>query len=162
MSPRARAGPFAAEVMRQLAHLRLAGGGNATYPFDSYNSSNWYTNPAVDWTDLIGLKSITPNTWYDMVWQIHWSCDPANESTSGFVNWWINGNLVGHYTGPTLLWVKTGEDGVATNGCNQAYLQTGDYRPTDSDAGYSQPASDMYHAGTMIGPTAASIGENLP
>ena len=59
---------------------RIFGGGNASYPFDSYNSSNWYTNPAVDWTDLIGLKSITPNTWYDMVWQIRWSCAPGQQS----------------------------------------------------------------------------------
>ena len=141
---------------------RIFGGGNASYPFDNDNSSNWYTNPAVDWTDLIGLKSITPNTWYDMVWQIGWSCAPAGSPSTGFVNWWINGKRVGSYVGPTLLWVTTGQGGVTTDGCNQAYLQTGYYRPDDAEAGYAQPTESVDHAGTMIGPTAASIGENLP
>ncbi len=141
---------------------RIIGGGNSANPFDYYGSSNWYKNPAVDSTDLIGLRSITPNTWYDMVWQIKWSCASATDPSTGFVNWWINGTKVGTYVGPTLLWVKTGEGGVPTDGCNQAYLQTGTYRPDDSEAGYAQPPQSVYHAGTMIGATAASIGENLP
>lgn len=131
---------------------RIAGGGDAAHPLDGYKSRDWFDNPAMHYGELIGLRSITPGVWYDMVWEFHWSC-----TTGGWVTWWIDGKQVGHYNGPTLEYVKRGEDGYPTNGCNQGYWDDGDYRP----AGLTTP-SDVLHAGTMNGPTAASIGERLP
>ncbi len=61
---------------------------------------------------------------------------------------WVDGKQVGNYNGPTLEYVVRGEDGYPTNGCDQGYWDDGDYRP----AGISVP-SDVFHAGTMIGPT---------
>ncbi len=131
---------------------RIAGGGNAADPMDSYGPSNWSTNPAAQYGYIYAIRSITPNKWYDVVWKISWSC-----TTGGSVTMWVNGAQVGSYSGPTLSYVVSAEDGYPTNGCNQGYWDDGDYR----SSGDTTP-SDVFHAGTMIGPTAASIGENLP
>ncbi len=70
----------------------------------------------------------------------------------------MNGKQVAFYRGPTLQYLSNAP-GTSGGGANQAYLILGYYRPTDRDAGYAQPTESVYHAGTMIGPTAAAIGE---
>jgi hypothetical protein len=137
---------------------RVVGGGNATYPFDSYNSSNWYTNPAVHYAHLVGLKNVPTNRWIDMVWNIRWDWRSKASGGQGYVKWWINGTLVATYTGPTLLYVKTGQNGVVngTNGGNQGYMQHGFY----TGSGWIGSKTDyLYHAATELGPTAASVGK---
>jgi hypothetical protein len=140
---------------------RIFGGGSPTYPFNSYTSANWYKNPAVDWDYIIGLHTIPTGQWLDMVWHINWDWRSTASGGTGGMQWWINGQQVGSYTGPTLLYLSNAP-GYSAGGANQAYLQDGYYRPTDADAGYAQPTASVYHGATMIGPTAASIGESLP
>ena len=140
---------------------RVFGGGSPAHPFDGYDSTNWSQNPTVHWAYLIGLTNVPSDTWLDMVWNVHWDWRSMHSGGQGAMRWWINGRLVGTYVGPTLLYVTRGEGGVATHGGNQAYLQTGYYRPDDAEAGYPQPTASVFHAATMIGPTAQSIGENL-
>ena len=142
----------------QRFSCRIFGGGSPAHPFDDYGSTNWSQNPAVSWEYMIGLHTIPTGQWLDMVWHIHWDCQSAASGGTGMMQWWINGNLVGTYNGPTLLYLSNAP-GTRGGGCNQAYLQTGYYRPDDAEAGYAQPAESVYHAATMIGPTAASIGE---
>ena len=137
---------------------RIFGGGSPANPFDNYDSSNWYRNPAVDWDYMIGLRRLVTGKWLDMVWNIGWDWRSTANGGNGYVSWWINGKLVGFYRGPTLLYL-TNAPGTSGGGANQAYLTLGYYRPTDGDAGYAQPTESVYHAGTMIGPTAAAIGE---
>lgn len=91
------------------------------------------------------------NHWYDIVYEIHW-----DYQSTGWVKEWLDGRLLGTYNGPTLYYF------TSLNGPGQGYLQHGFYRPTDARAGYAQPDDYVYHAATMVGPTAASIGENLP
>ncbi len=137
---------------------RIFGGGSPADPFDNYDSSNWYRNPAVDWDYMIGMRRLVTGQWLDMVWNIDWDWRSTADAGNGYVSWWINGKLVGFYRGPTLLYLSNAP-GTSGGGANQAYLQTGYYRPDDSEAGYAQPTASVYHAGTMIGPTAAAIGE---
>jgi hypothetical protein len=140
---------------------RIFGGGSPAHPFEGYDSTNWFQNPAVHWAYLIGLRHVPSATWLDMVWNVRWDWRSLQSGGRGRMRWWINGRLVGTYAGPTLLYVRRGEGGVPTHGGNQAYLQTGYYRPDNRMAGYAQPTTSVYHAATMIGPTARSIGESL-
>ncbi len=110
---------------------RIFGGGSPTYPFDSYSSQNWYQNPAVQYDYMIGLNSIPRGQWLDMVWHINWDWRSQADGGQGGVSWWINGQQVGSYTGPTLLYLSNAP-GRTGGGANQAYLQDGLYRPTDS------------------------------
>ena len=137
---------------------RILGGGSPGDPFDNYGPADWYRNPAVDWAYMIGLRRLVTGKWLDMVWNIGWDWRSTADGGSGYVSWWINGKLVGFYRGPTLLYLSNAP-GTSGGGANQAYLILGYYRPTDGDAGYAQPSESVYHAGTIIGPTAAAIGE---
>jgi hypothetical protein len=138
---------------------RIFGGGNAQHPFDDYDSTDWYRNPAVSWAYDIGLRTVQTGVWYDMVWHIDWDWRSSASGGNGSMTWWIDGQRVATYTGPTLLYLSNAPGANGGGGPNQGYLQTGYYRPTNADAGYAQPTDTVYHAGTMIGPTCTSIGE---
>jgi hypothetical protein len=140
---------------------RIFGGGSPTYPFNKYTSANWYKNPAVDWDYIVGLHTVPTGQWLDMVWHIDWDWRSTASGGQGGMQWWINGQQVGSYAGPTLLYLSNAP-GYSAGGANQAYLTDGYYRDTDADAGYAQPTASVYHGATMLGPTAASIGESLP
>ncbi len=137
---------------------RTLGGGSPAHPFDGYDSGDWNRNPAVDWASMIGLRRLVTGKWLDMVWNIGWDWRSIADGGHGYVSWWINGKLVGFHRGPTLLYLSNAP-GTSGGGANQAYLTLGYYRPTDGEAGYAQPTESVSHAGTMIGPTAAAIGE---
>ena len=162
LGPWSDGGDTGANPSPERFSCRIFGGGSAAHPFNGYGPTDWYQNPDVSWAYVIGLHTVQAGQWYDMVWEINWDCRPQSAGGQGFMKWWINGQLVGSYIGPTLLYVDNAPGVSAAGGCNQAYLQTGYYRPTDSQAGYPQPTETVYHGATMLGPTAASVGENLP
>jgi hypothetical protein len=137
----------------QRLSTRILGGASPANPIDGYNSSNFANNPDVHQHWFVG-PSLQTGHWYHFVWHVHWDWQGA-----GLVEEWIDGVKVGSYSGPTLFYYAN--NGTGNPGPGQAYLQDGYYRPTDSDAGYAQPQVQVYHAATMIGPSAASIGENV-
>jgi len=130
---------------------RIMGGGSPQYPIDG-GTQTGYSNPAAQIHWIKG-PSIQTGHWYDLVWHVHWDWRPTGAGGTGFAQYWIDGTLMGSWRGPTLYYY------AALGGPGQACLQDGYYRPTDDIAGYSQPTVSVYHAGTMIGPTPASIGE---
>jgi Polysaccharide lyase len=136
--------------------LDIRGGGALYYPVRGVRSAN----PTVSEHWIVGPAFRTGH-WYDMVLHIHWDWRSFRAGGRGYVQYWLDGRNIGYYIGPNLYWVGTGSTGEPT-GVSQAYLQHGYYRPTDAGAGYAQPTIRIYHGATMLGPTAASIGENLP
>jgi hypothetical protein len=151
-------GVYGLAASRERFSCRIFGGGSPSAPFNNYNSADWYQNPAVDWSYMVGLPTVQTGVWYDMVWHISWDWRSTASGGHGGLTWYINGQQVASYSGPTLLYLRNAP-GTHGGGANQAYLITGYYRPTDNDAGYAQPAASVCHGATMIGPTAASIGE---
>jgi hypothetical protein len=121
--------------------MRVMGGGTPASPADTANnfSSHWYYGPVM-----------TTGHWYDMVWHIHW-----DYTSNGSMTWWLDGTQEVAFSGPTLYYMNNNNLGGA--GPSQAYLQHGIYTGTTPTGN-----EYVYQAGTMIGPTAASIGENLP
>jgi hypothetical protein len=138
----------------QRLSTRILGGGTPANPIDG-GGQDCSTNPDCQTTWLRG-PTIQTNHWYDMVWHIHWDWRANNNSGQGLVEWWLDGVKIGSYSGPNLYYYSQ------LTGPGQAYLSRGYYRPTDAEAGYAQPTNNVYHAATMLGPTATSIGENLP
>jgi Polysaccharide lyase len=144
--------------------VRVIGGGSPENPIDAtdsngqqlYDADDYWVNPDVQQDWIVG-PPLQTGQWYDMVWHIHWDWRANNAGGQGFVEYFINGTEVGSYSGPTLFYYAN--NGGGSGGPGQAYLQDGYYRPDNSDAGYSQPSITVYHAGTMIGPTSASVGE---
>ncbi len=142
---------------------RIIGGGSPAHPIDAigsggerlYTASTYRNNPEVCWDWIVGPELET-GRWYEFVWQVRWDWRSTADGGSGLVRCLVDGALVGSYAGPTLFYYA--DRGGGRTGAGQAYLQHGYYRPTDAEAGYEQPTSTIYHAGTMIGPTAASIG----
>jgi hypothetical protein len=165
---RGRYGPFSdgggrgRHRSRERFSCRIFGGGSPEHPFNGYDSANWFRNPAVRWDYMIGLRTVPTGQWLDMVWHITWDWRSTASGGQGGMQWWINGRQVGSYIGPTLLYLADAPGYRGTGGANQAYLEDGYYRGNNADAGYRQPTVSVYHAATMIGPTAASIGERLP
>jgi Polysaccharide lyase len=143
---------------------RIMGGGDAANPMDE-GTQNAATNPAGKVTWLEG-PTVQTGRWYDLAWHVHWDWRANTAGGSGSAAYYINGSEIGSYSGPTLFYDANPEGsntaGSDAPGPGQAYLQDGYYRPDDADAGYAQPTVTVDHAATMIGPTAASIGENLP
>jgi Polysaccharide lyase len=133
----------------------VLGGGSPANPIDNYARTGWAKDPDARSGWIIG-PAMQTGRWYDFVWHVHWDYRLGG---SGLVEEWINGAKVGSYSGPTLWYYAN--NGTGSAGPGQTYLQHGYYRPTDSEAGYSQPTVTVYHAATMIGPSAASIGESL-
>jgi Polysaccharide lyase len=138
---------------------RIFGGGNEQYPFDDYDSTDWYRNPAVSWHYIIGLRTVQTGVWYDMVWHVVWDWRSAASGGNGSMTWWIDGKRVATYAGPTLLYLSNAPGSGGGGGADQGYLQTGYYRPTNAEASFAQQTDTVYHAATMIGPTCTSIGE---
>ncbi len=153
---------------------RVLGGGSPSNPIDArssgavrlYTSASWYKNPDVKWTYLAGVKSIETAHWYDMVFHVKWSwqqdskngcTDPS--SATGCFEWWVDGTKVAAWSGPTLLYYADNNSDYsgATPGPGQGYMDTGYYRD-----GSATTTESVYHGATMVGSTAASIGENLP
>jgi hypothetical protein len=130
--------------------VRIEGGGSPARPLDSGAEQALYDPDArVHW---IAGPEIELNHWYVLVWHVHWDWRLTKNGGRGRVDYWIDGRRIGTYIGPTLFYYRS------LRGPGQAYLQIGYYRPTDQTAGYGQPTVSVYHAGTMIGPTGASIG----
>ncbi len=127
----------------------IMGGGDSGHPVMDQDPAR--ADPSHFKKGFIRGPSLLTGHWYDVVFEITWD---YHYSGFGRVKEWIDGSLIGTYVGPTLFWF-----GSPTNGPGQAYLDTGYYRPTDSQAGYSQPQETVIHAGTMLGPSQASIGE---
>jgi hypothetical protein len=134
---------------------RILGGGSPTNPIDPYKSSNVLSNPDAKAHWFVG-PAIQRGHWYDLVWHVKWDWRSPANGGAGLAEYWIDGAKIGSYSGPTLFYYSS------QSGPGQAYLQSGYYRPNDTTAGYSQPTAKVYHGATMIGPTAASIGTNLP
>lgn len=64
------------------------------------------------------------------------------------MNWRIDGPQGRLPRGTDALVVKTDEGSPRpTVGCNQAYLQTGYYRPDEPERGCAQPTENVHHAG---------------
>jgi hypothetical protein len=148
---------------------RVIGGASPTYPIGNYVTGNWSSDPDVRWAWFVGLNPVPYNQWIDSVWHVKWSWqqDTRNgctdtTSTTGCFEWWVNGQKVATYSGPTLFYYADNGTGTGAGGPGQAYLQHGYYRPDDAWTGYTQPQVQLYHASTMIGPTPTSIGENIP
>jgi len=142
---------------------RVVGGASPANPIDSYSSSSWFRNPDVRYAYPVGVASVQLRRWYDLVLHVKWSwqqdarngcTDPS--SRTGCFEWWVDGTKVAAWSGPTLLYYQDNNSNVsgATPGPGQGYLQTGYYRSMTGTTTVS-----VYHAATMIGPTAASIGE---
>jgi hypothetical protein len=150
---------------------RVLGGGSPTNPIDArtstgarkYGSGNWYTNPDVRWTDPIGVRQIQRGHWYDLTFKIKWSwqqdarsgcTDPS--SATGCFEWWVDGTKVASWSGPTLLYYADNNTDLSgsTAGAGQGYLDHGYYRSTSATW-----RASVYHGATMIGPTAASVGQ---
>lgn len=153
---------------------RVLGGGSPANPIDArtvngdrlYTSRSWYKNPDVKWTYLAGVRSLRTAHWYDMVFHVRWSwqqdsrngcTDPT--STTGCFEWWVDGRKVATWSGPTLLYYSDDNSDAAgsTAGPGQGYLDTGYYR-----SGAGTTTESVYHAAVMDGPSAVSIGENIP
>jgi hypothetical protein len=150
---------------------RMLGGGSPSNPIDArnsagsklYTSANWATNPDVKYTYVAGIKALGLAQWYDMTFHIKWSWQQDGKnactdstSVSGCFEWWINGTKVTSWSGPTLLYYgdNNSDDTVITAGPGQGYMDHGYYR-----SGSGTNTTSVYHAATVIGPTAASIGE---
>jgi Polysaccharide lyase len=133
---------------------RIMGGGSVADAIDT-GAEDADSNPDAQVHWIVG-PTLQPGRWYDLVWHVHWDWRANSGGGQGLAQYWIDGTEVGAYSGPNLFYYSS------LSGPGQAYLQDGYYRPTDAEAGYAQPSVTVYHAATMIGPTAASIGENLP
>ncbi len=144
---------------------RIVGGGSPADPIDAtrhgqilYGSDTYRRNRAVRQRWIVGPR-FKRRRWDDFVWHVHWDWRSNRHGGHGFVQYFINGRRIGSYHGPTLFYYAN--NGTGHGGPGQAYLKDGFYRPTNRDAGYAQPTVSVYDAATMIGPTAASIGERL-
>ncbi len=137
---------------------RILGGGSPAHPIDPYGSGDFLDDPAVREHWFRG-PSLHTGRWYDFVWHVHWDWRANRDGGRGFVESWLNWKRIGSYHGPTLFYYA--DNGTGHGGPGQAYLQHGYYRPSDSEAGYSQPSATVYQAATLIGRTARSIGERL-
>ena len=128
--------------------LRILGGGTPSDPIvGTYGTDT--ANPTWHQTWKPG-PNIQTGHWYDMVMEVHW-----DYSSAGSVTWWLDGAKEASYTGPTL-WYAT-NNGGGSAGPTQTYEMHGYYTSA------SNPGPNyVYHAETLIGATAASIGENLP
>lgn len=131
--------------------VRIMGGGSPANPID-LGEQTAYDNPdaVMKWFEGPSLQT---GHWYDLVWHVRWDWRATSQGGQGAVQYWVDQTEIGSYVGPTLFYY------AALNGPGQAYLQDGYYRPSDASAGYAQPTVSVVHSGTMIGPTAASIGE---
>jgi hypothetical protein len=129
---------------------RILGGGSAAHPAENYTSATWPQNPDVRWAWFTGLNPAPRNQWVDMAFHIKWS-----SQSDGLFEWWVNGVKKASWSGPTLLYYQN--NGLGASGPGQGYLTHGYYRPATATS-----TASLYHAATMDGPTAASIGENLP
>jgi polysaccharide lyase-like protein len=148
---------------RMRLSLRLMGGGAPIHPIEGRYCRRYagcaagaYWNPAAvtRWIRGPGLRR---GRWYDFVWHVHWDWRSQASGGRGGVEYYIDGRRIGTYRGPTLFYYA--DDGTGHPGPGEAYLEEGFYRPVDSQAGYSQPTVQVYHAESMLGPSAASIGE---
>ncbi len=137
--------------------VRVIGGGSPKRPIDPYGSSDFLRNRDVRQHWFRG-PSVRTGHWYDLVWHIHWDWR-GRAGGKGLAEYWIDGRKLGVYRGPNLFYYA--DNGTGHGGPGQAYLQHGYYRPVNAEAGYSQPTVVVYQAATMIGATAASIGEDL-
>jgi|GEM_PF-5200906 len=139
-------GPFRDGGRRgQRLSCRVIGGGSARHPADDYNSHSWPRDPAIRWRWFVGLRHVPRNRWIHMVFHIKWSW-----RSGGYFEWWVDGHRRAAWHGPTLLYYR--DNGQGRSGAGQAYLEHGYYRQRASWA------TSLYHAATMIGPTAASVG----
>jgi hypothetical protein len=144
---------------------RVMGGGDPAYPIDQTycNQSagcgqGAYWDPDAVWKWMMG-PTLQYGHWYSFVWHVHWDWRSLASGGQGLLEYFIDGTKIGTYSGPTLFYYANNGSGSA--GPGQAYMEEGFYRPLDSQAGYAQPTVQVYHAASMLGPTAASIGENL-
>ncbi len=133
--------------------VRVMGGGSPAHPIDG-GTGRAQDNPdaLVRW--LRGPELQT-SRWYQFVWHVHWDWRPNSAGGQGRMEYWLDGRLIGRYSGPTLFYYRS------LSGPGQGYLTNGFYRPDDATAGYAQPTVSVYHASTLIGPSAASVGANL-
>jgi hypothetical protein len=146
---------------------RILGGGSPQHPIDLtdassgplYTSATCMNNPDVRRHWIVGPR-LRRERWYDFVWHVPWDWRSNTAGGQGLVERFLDGHELGSYRGSTLFFYANNGTGAA--GPGQAYLQHGYYRPTDSVAGYAQPTISVYHAATMIGPSAAAVGLSLP
>lgn len=130
--------------------LQVSGGGNTAHPV---GNASVIGNPAVDTKWLRGPNLVTGH-WYHFVFHVRWDWRANINSGHGLVEYFIDGKNIGTYHGPTLFYYSQ------LHGPGQGYLSDGYYRPNNAEAGYSQPTVSVYHAGTEIGQSAASVGAN--
>jgi hypothetical protein len=122
--------------------LWVMGGASSANPVDE--KDYWCKcNPDIKDHWMIGLNTVPRDRWIEVVIHVKWTY----HQTGGLVEWWIDGRKAGSYSGPTLFYYKS------EGGPGQAYLQHGYYRPQGA-----LPTVTVYHAATMIGPSAASVG----
>jgi hypothetical protein len=129
---------------------RMMAGGSSAHPAEDYKSGTIANNPDVKREWMRGPKILREH-WHDVVLRVRWDWRSIADGGQGSADYYLDGTKIGSYAGPTLLWFRQ------LSGPGQGYVTAGHYRNNDP----THPDSTVYHAGTMCGPTAASIGVAL-
>jgi hypothetical protein len=151
MTTKGSAGPWSdGGTSPERLSCRVIGGGSPAHPITGYSSATWPQNPDTRYKWFIGLDPLPRGRWIDLVFHVKWSY-----SGDGLFEWWVDGKKVAAYSGPNLYYYS--DNGTGSAGPGQAYLQHGYYRPGDGTS-----TVRVLHAGTMVGKSAAALGEALP
>ena len=88
------------------------------------------------------------NHWYDILVHVKW-----DYTSSGLVEYWLDGAKAVTYNGPTLFWFADNNPNFAgaSAGPGQTYWMEGYYRGSGSST------ESVYHDAAEIGPTLASV-----